>query len=607
MTFSNGIPSRRIDLAFEHFGSATPDRPALTFLDQTWTYAELAFQVRNIACRLAAEGVSEGELVAIHLERSFDLVVAILAVARCNACYVPLDHTLPESRIRKILQDSCCRMLITTKAVRSVLGHCVPDETGLLIVDESVASCVAQLPDISLDPYGPAYCIYTSGSTGEPKGALNTRAGLENRIGWMRDSYGVTGSDVILQKTPATFDVSVWEFFLPFSVGGHLVVAAPNGHRNPRYLSQLIKERGVTVAHFVPTMLRAFLAHVDVSECKSLRHIFCSGESLPPDTVERFFGLFDVCRLHNLYGPTEASIDVTAHECTHDDAMRDRVPIGRAIPHVCVDVRDPASLKPVADGTDGEICISGVAVATGYLGQPEQTAQRFIHDVPGVPGTLYRTGDRGCVLPCGEIEFRGRFDLQAKVNGNRVELEEIETCIRGVHGVVDCGVFVERSDADLAKLVACVVLERPVEGVDESRLLARATALLPSHAVPHRVVIVEEMPLGRSGKLAREHLADYAARATSAGSAAGRSLAEAVTAAWQEAFPGPRSMKASFHSLGGNSLAAVRLCARIEELCGMRVCVSEVFAHPTVEGLLSRIECRKEDLTQAPPDLPAFV
>jgi len=594
----------RIDLAFERFAAATPARRALTFDDTELTYAELAQRVHAVAGRLVRAGVGGNGLVAVLLDRSIELVVAILAISRCNAAYLPLDRSLPQRRMQQILRDSACQALVTTGGMQELLGPC--GATRIFQIDEKDPLIATDLADITpSEGDALAYCIYTSGSTGTPKGVLNRRAGLDNRIEWMRDAYRLGSADIVLQKTPCTFDVSVWEFFLPFACGGELVVAKPDGHRDPAYLCDLIQKRRVTVAHFVPTMLRSFLVQREVARCTSLQHVFCSGEALAPDTVARFFETFNHCRLHNLYGPTEASIDVTAYECRPLDAMRKRIPIGRAIRGLKVDVRDSKTCRPVGNGDTGEICISGIGVAIGYLGQPALTAERFVQGPANAAGRFYRTGDLGRVLPSGDIDILGRIDLQVKVNGNRIELEEIERCLRGLAGVVDCGVFVDYSSDDLARLVACVVGD-PAGAIDESRVLAYAAEHLAAHAVPHRVVFVDELPLGRSGKLARDRLAECA-QLERACAVAVTALEEVIARLWEETFPGVRSRHTSFHALGGTSLAAIRLCVLIEEQTGLRMTVADLLAHPTLDGLSRHLGQRSRRADGDPLALPSFI
>jgi amino acid adenylation domain-containing protein len=336
---------------------------------------------------------------------------------------------------------------------------------------ERIAAHGPERAGVEVGPENLAYVIYTSGSTGTPKGAMNAHRGVVNRLLWMRDEYGIDASDSVLQKTPFSFDVSVWEFFLPLLSGARLVVARPEGHRDPAYLADLVEREGVTTLHFVPPMLRLFLEEPRLERCGSLRRVVCSGEALPPDLQASFLERLPRAGLHNLYGPTEAAVDVTAWACRPGGPARS-VPIGRPVSNTRVYVVD-RDLRPVPAGVPGELLIGGVQVGRGYLARPALTAERFVPDpFSGSPGArLYRTGDLAAWRPAGVLEFLGRIDHQVKVHGFRIELGEIEATL-GAHPDVRDVVVAAREDAPGdRRLVAYVVPgdpARPAERGEEA-------------------------------------------------------------------------------------------------------------------------------------------
>ena len=324
-----------------------------------------------------------------------------------------------------MLEDSQVSILLTQQ-------HLLADDNSqftILSVDadwNQIAQEPQTNPDVNLTPDHLAYTIYTSGSTGKPKGAMNTHRGIVNRLLWMQDAYQLTADDYILQKTPFSFDVSVWEFFWPLITGAKLVMAGPGGHLDSTYLVRLIQEAQITTMHFVPSMLQIFLTEPGVDRCTSLRRVICSGEALPYDLTQRFFAALPDCELHNLYGPTEAAIDVSYWECLRDDP-RQLVPIGRPIANIQLYIFDK-HLQPVPQGVAGELHIGGVGVARGYWNRPELNEEKFIADPFGDEnGRLYKTGDLVRYLPDGNIQFLGRVDHQIKLRGFRIELGEIET------------------------------------------------------------------------------------------------------------------------------------------------------------------------------------
>ncbi|WP_410673602.1 amino acid adenylation domain-containing protein [Amycolatopsis sp. cmx-4-68] len=428
------VPVGTVPELFAAQVARTPEHPALVFEDEELTYAELDAVSNRLARVLAARGAGPERIVALALPRSTHLVTAILAVLKTGAAYLPLDPGYPADRIAFMLEDAAPALVLAT-AETAVEG-------ALLLDDPATVAGVSDAPlDGTLRPENPAYVIYTSGSTGRPKGVVVPHEGIVNRLLWMQDEYGLTADDRVLQKTPSSFDVSVWEFLWPLVTGATEVLARPEGHKDPAYLARLIRDRGITTVHFVPSMLQVFLQEPAAGEGTSLRRVLCSGEALPPDAVVQFGQVLDA-ELHNLYGPTEASVDVTSWRTSTEDTT---VPIGRPVWNTRTYVLD-AALRPVPPGTPGELYLAGVQLARGYLGRPGLTAERFVADPFGAPGTrMYRTGDLARFRPDGVLEFLGRGDEQIKIRGFRVEPGEIAATL-AAHDDVAHAVVVARED-----------------------------------------------------------------------------------------------------------------------------------------------------------------
>ncbi|HEY1353581.1 MAG TPA: amino acid adenylation domain-containing protein [Ktedonobacteraceae bacterium] len=422
----------------------TPEAIALVFREEQLTYHELNRRANRLARLLRRLGVDSESVVGVLIERSCTLPIALLAILKAGAAYLPLDPTYPQERLAFLLADARAPLLLTQRHLRERLPQqsaqvlCL-DEMG----EELQGEIGANLPCYS-GPENGAYLIYTSGSTGQPKGVLVPHRGICNRLLWMQDAYRLSADERVLQKTPCSFDVSVWELFWPLLAGAPLVLAEPEGHRDSAYLVQLIASQAVSIIHFVPSMLRVFLEEPDLAACASLRAIICSGEALPAELQQRCFARLPA-ELHNLYGPTEASVDVSAWACLRESEQR-IVPIGRPIANTRIALLD-RSMRPVPPGVPGELYIGGTGLARGYLHRPQLTAARFLPDPSGTqPGArLYRSGDLARLLPGGAIEFLGRLDDQVKVRGLRIEPGEIEMQLRS-HPLVEEAVVVARAD-----------------------------------------------------------------------------------------------------------------------------------------------------------------
>ncbi len=480
----------------------TPEATAVVCADAQVTYREFAERGCRLAHHLRAAGVRPDTVVAVALDRSADQLIAAFAVLLAGGAYLPLDPANPAQRLAAMLADARAPVLVT-RADRLETIAAKAAVTVLLDRDrQAISAWPSTAPGPLADSGDLAYVIFTSGSTGRPKGAMNTRAALLNRVLWAQRMFRLTPQDTVLQKTPVGFDVAVWEIFWPLLAGARIVVARPDGHRDPQYLEEMICRYQVTLAHFVPSMLRVFLEGADLTRCGSLRQVLVSGEALPASLQQAFFGSCLRAELDNLYGPAEAGIDVTRWRCRRDPGAA-AVPIGHPCDGVDIHLLD-ADGHPVAGDAEGEICIGGVQVGRGYIGQPAQTAEQFVPDpFGGTPGArLYRTGDRGRRRPDGALEFLGRTDDQVKLHGVRIELGEIEAVLAAQPQVRACAVAIRGQGTDTA-LVAYVT--GPAQARELRQALART---LPPAMIPTRYIHLDQLPLSVNGKLDRRRLPD---------------------------------------------------------------------------------------------------
>ncbi|WP_428488157.1 amino acid adenylation domain-containing protein [Pseudomonas chlororaphis] len=576
---------RPVQQLIEEQAARTPEAPALAFGEQRLSYAELNRRANRLAHRLMEAGVGPDVLVGLAVERSIEMVVGLLAVLKAGGAYVPLDPEYPRERLAYMLDDSGVKLLLTQAHLLEQLP--IPQGLQSLVLEQGeqwLEGYSEENPGIALDGENLAYVIYTSGSTGQPKGAGNRHSALTNRLLWMQEAYGLDASDTVLQKTPFSFDVSVWEFFWPLMTGSRLVVAAPGDHRDPAKLVSLINQEKVTTLHFVPSMLQAFLQDPDVSSCHSLQRIVCSGEALPVDAQQQVFAKLPQAGLYNLYGPTEAAIDVTHWTCV--DEGRDTVPIGQPIANLQTHVLD-AQLQPVAVGVAGELYLGGAGLARGYHRRPGLCAERFIA-CPFTPGArLYRTGDRVRQRLDGVIEYLGRLDHQVKLRGLRIELGEIEARIMEHEGVREATVQV----LDGKHLVGYLVLQAPHDDWRET-LGAHLLMHLPDYMVPAQWVLLEQMPLSPNGKLDRKALPKPDANLQAREYVAPHSeLEQQIAAIWAEVLDVERvGLHDNFFELGGHSLLVLMLKERIRQATGTLLSVSQLMLNPTVAGQVACLQ-----------------
>ncbi|RKH81422.1 amino acid adenylation domain-containing protein, partial [Corallococcus sp. AB032C] len=585
----------------------TPDAVALAFEGRALTYRELDARANQLAHALIVRGVGPEVRVGLLLERSLELVVALLATLKAGGAYVPFDPAYPAQRLAWMLEDARPAVLL---AQEHLLSRLPAHDARVLCLDtqwDDVALQPRHAPPPRASADGLAYVIFTSGSTGRPKGAMNAHGPVVNRLLWMQSAYALGPADVVLQKTPFSFDVSVWEFFWPLMTGARLVLAKPGGHQDPAYLARLVAEAGVTTLHFVPSMLQVFLEEPALESCTSLRRVVCSGEALPLELAERCLRRLPWTGLHNLYGPTEAAVDVTFHQCLPGESRRS-VPIGRPVANTQIRILD-AHLRPVPVGVPGELFIGGVQVGRGYLGRPELTAERFIPDgFSDSPGSrLYRTGDVARWLPDGAIEYVGRADFQVKVRGLRIELGEIEAALEQHPGVRQSVVVAREDTAGDKRLVAYVAC-RSDGALDVPTLRSRLHEKLPEYMVPSAFVLLDSLPLTPSGKVDRKALpAPEAPASTSEYIAPRTPTEEKLAALWVEVLRVPRvGATDHFFELGGHSLLATQLVSRVRAAFGVDLALRTVFEAPTVEALARHLDAAgtEEPASGLPPLVP---
>ncbi|MEX5617404.1 amino acid adenylation domain-containing protein, partial [Pseudomonas syringae] len=565
---------------------ATPDAPALIFAAEQMSYAQLNARANQLAHRLRESGVGPDVLVGICVERSLQLVIGLLAIIKAGGAYVPLDPDYPEDRLAYMMHDSGIGLLLTQTSLQERLP--VPAQVHSLCLDQDgdwLEDYSTANPANLSHPLNLAYVIYTSGSTGKPKGAGNSHRALVNRLHWMQKAYALDGSDTVLQKTPFSFDVSVWEFFWPLMTGARLAMALPGDHRDPERLVQTIREHQVTTLHFVPSMLQAFLTHPQVESCKTLRRVVCSGEALPAELAAQVLKRLPLAGLYNLYGPTEAAIDVTHWTCTTDDMLS--VPIGRPIDNLKTHILDDG-LLPAAQGVAAELYLGGVGLARGYHNRAALTAERFVPDPFDEQGggRLYRTGDLARYRDTGVIDYAGRIDHQVKIRGLRIELGEIEACLLE-HDSVHEAVVIDVDGPSGKQLAAYLVVEHHDDQLRDA-LKAFLKESLPDYMVPTHFIVLNRMPLSANGKLDRKALPkpdasqlqrQYVAPCTE--------QEQQMASIWADVLKVERvGLSDDFFELGGHSLLATQLISRIHTGLGIDIPLRLIFEKPQLNEFI---------------------
>ncbi len=585
-------PGELLPVRFERQAGATPDRTALVFEGERLSYAQFNRAVNRLARHLIKQGARPDDRIAVYMERSVEMVLALYAIHKAGAAYVPIAPDNPRDRVLFMLEDSHARLLLCTPGQRE---DALLQGRHVLVVDRHA------LPDESEDnpalkphPQQAAYMIYTSGSTGRPKGTLVSHEAIRNRLQWMQETFPLTEADRILQKTPFTFDVSVWEFFWPLMYGATLVIARPGGHKDTAYLVETVRAEQITTMHFVPPMLQVFLEAWQVEACHSLKRVICSGEALPLDLKNRFYDKLDA-ELHNLYGPTEAAVDVTWYPCPVTSPYP-ALPIGLPVANTRIHILDE-DLNPVPVGVPGELFIAGVQLARGYHHRPELTAEKFIPDPhAATPGArMYRTGDLVRRLPDGNIDYLSRIDFQLKIRGFRIELGEIEHQLAQLPPIREAVVTVYEPQTGNKQLAAYVIPAATREEIDPDGLRSALAAHLPDYMIPAHIIAVDHFPLTPNGKVDRRALPEPgpAAVATEKYVAPTNETEREIQAIWKDILETDDiSIHADFFQLGGHSILATRLVTRFRQAFEVEIPLAALFEATTIarQALLVEME-----------------
>lgn len=592
------IPETTLSALVAEQAAKTPDAPALADARYLFSYREMREQVVALANLLRERGVKPGDSVAVALPRSVFLTLALHAIVEAGAAWLPLDTGYPDDRLKMMLEDARPSLLITTDDQLPRFSD-VPNLTSLCY--NAPLTPQGSAPLQLSQPHHTAYIIFTSGSTGRPKGVMVGQTAIVNRLLWMQNHYPLTGEDVVAQKTPCSFDVSVWEFFWPFIAGAKLVMAEPEAHRDPLAMQQFFAEYGVTTTHFVPSMLAAFVASLTPQtarqSCATLKQVFCSGEALPADLCREWQQLTGA-PLHNLYGPTEAAVDVSWYPAFGEELAQVRgssVPIGYPVWNTGLRILD-AMMHPVPPGVAGDLYLTGIQLAQGYLGRPDLTASRFIAD-PFAPGErMYRTGDVARWLDNGAVEYLGRSDDQLKIRGQRIELGEIDRVMQALPDVKQavthaCVInLAAATGGDARQLVGYLVSQSGLP-LDTSALQAQLRETLPPHMVPVVLLQLPQLPLSANGKLDRKAL-PLPELKTQASGRAPKAGSETIIAAAFASLLGcdVQDADADFFALGGHSLLAMKLAAQLSRQFARQVTPGQVMVASTVAKLATIID-----------------
>ncbi|MBC9914888.1 non-ribosomal peptide synthetase [Chitinophaga varians] len=574
----------------------SPDSPAIKFNGQQLSYRGLDDWSSRIAGFLAEQHMAPGTVIGVSLERSPELMAAIWGILKAGCVYLPMTADYPVERIRYVLKNSQAAMLITHTANREELKH---DIRCVAVAEMEGTALKASLAT----PEGIAYILYTSGSTGTPKGVMIKHRSLVNRLNWMQREYNIGAQDIILQKTPLVFDVSVWELFLWCFNGSRLVLAMPGIEKDPAGIARTVEQEGITVMHFVPAMLNEFLYYLLENRSKhsltTIRHLFASGEELKTDHARQFFRYFPDASLHNLYGPTEATIDVAFHEV---DRMLPyhKIPIGKPIDNTSLLIFSrEGALQPV--GIPGELYIGGENLSPGYVNREELTKERFVNSPLNASEVLYKTGDIACWQPDGNIVFLGRADDQVKINGHRIEPGEVEQVIKSSGMVKDAVVLTKQLHATV-KLVAYLVVP---DGFSEDALRKFLQTAMPPYMVPGYFVKVPFIPVNVSGKTDRKELLAIEIANNTPYVAPVSDIEKDLASQWENILGKERIGTAdNFFRMGGDSILALRLVGRMNNELQRTISIADLYANPTIGELAAFIE--QSDSRQTPGEQEAI-
>lgn len=581
MTFADS--NLNLHQLVERQAQKSPNHVALVFGDRQMSYAELNARANQMARLLQARGIKKSDFVGVGLERSFDLIVSILAIMKAGAAYVPLDPAMPATRLDYMVNDSKARAVLTTSRNKSLFSGS-GEVLALDEIEKEISAFSQSNLDLEISQNDLCYMIYTSGSTGNPKGAMNIHAALNNHFLWMANEYELGSSDSTLQKTPISFDASLLEIFLPLQSGGRIIIAKPDGHKDTRYMLDLIREHKVTFLSIVPSVFNLFLDEIDVQEESSLRLVLLGGEEFTRKLYDKFKQRFPKANAVNLYGPAEAAIDTLTFDCRSGFGGR-TVPIGRPVANTEIFIVDE-SMQQLAPGQSGELIIAGVQIGQGYFNRPELTQEKYIKHPfnPDSPYKAYRTGDLVRQLPDGQIEFMGRIDHQVKIRGVRIELGEIEHCLEQIPGISRAVVVAKELHGDKA-LVAYWV------GGTKDDLRQAMAKSLPDYMIPSLFLKLDKIPYNANGKVDRLALPEVKLEARTEDLFVPSNAHEkAVADVWSVLLKAPVGKRTHFFEAGGNSLLAISLVVRVNGALRIKLHPQDLLENPRFDSFLSRVE-----------------
>lgn len=564
----------------------TPNQVALVFKEESLTYKELDEKSNQVARFLIQKGVKNNDIIALSINRSLEMMIYIYGIIKAGAAYLPLATDLPTKRLEFILKDAASKVLFYNHS--NIEGSVQENFEcyDVTNIDDEISSLNTLKEQIHNSPEDLAYVIYTSGSTGEPKGVKCHHAGICNRLNWMNNDYPITPKDVCIQKTPITFDVSLWELFWPLQEGAKLIIEIPEGHKNPEKLINTIEQHQVTNIHFVPSMLNVFNQTIGIENCTSLKRIFCSGEALSVPIVKNAYDKLDI-EIHNLYGPTEASVDVTSWYCEKSD-LENVIPIGKPVANTQLYILDK-NLNPLPIGLKGELYIAGVQVASGYLNREELTKERFVKNVfsSDASAIMYKTGDLARFRNDGIIEYHGRTDNQVKIRGLRVELGEIERTLEKIESISQAIVVVNEESNLLAYYTG--------DKIADIDIIKALELKLPDYMVPNFYAHLDNFELLPSGKVNRKKLPKYNVSDKEEHIIAKieprNEIEEIVHGIWKEILKIDKiGVNENFIRIGGNSLNAISITSRLKSTLELDVSIVDVFNYPTIEAYSHNIE-----------------
>ncbi|NOQ28301.1 MAG: amino acid adenylation domain-containing protein, partial [Bacteroidales bacterium] len=575
---------------FKESVDKSPKNIAILTKDQSITYEELQIKSDKLANIIRSKGISSG-VVGIMVDRSVEMIVGLMGILNAGCCYLPIMPNTPKSRIEYFITNSECDLILTQTKYHKKITKGIE---SVNLEELELVPCPKLEKKIVGSPNDLAYIIYTSGTTGNPKGVMIENHSVVNRIMWMQNEYPIEPVDIIMQKTPYTFDVSVWELFWWSFKGASVFMLEPEGEKDPILIAKTIRDHKINVMHFVPSMLEAFLNLIEAESKEynlgSMKYVFSSGEALKSNQVNGFYNLFIdniKTKLVNLYGPTEATVDVSVFECLRGENYKS-IPIGRPIDNTQLYVLDKKSLNIQAIGVTGELMISGVGLARGYVNEEKLTAEKFIPHPFKEGERLYRTGDLARWLPDGNIEFLGRIDHQIKIRGFRIELGEIESVLLKHENIKECVVIAIEENGDKF-LCAYHAIK---EDFNEEEIRKYLSSSLPDYMIPSYFVVLEEIPLTSNGKLNRKALPSPQIKAGDDYVAPSNEIEEKLVEIWSEVLNINKeeiSVNANFFSIGGHSLKATVLTSKIHKEIGVEFPLHDVFLHSTIKSQASQI------------------